>query len=150
MAKGFAESIGEWGSKTEARVSAIHKRSIEMLSETMIDSKPNGGRLPYQTGNLARSILASTSEMPKTAPGPFSGGNVGAVVATLKIDQAIWIGFQAAYARRREFGYVGADSMGRVYNESGDYFVTGAIAEWPAIVARAAREMQASVESRTK
>lgn len=145
MAKGFASTIGAWGSETLQRTSAIHKRAVEILAETMVNTKGNGGRLPFLTGNLARSVLASTSGMPKTAVGPFSGGNVGAVVATLKLDQAIWIGFQAEYARRREFGYVGTDSKGRAYNESGDYFVTGAIAEWPAIAARAAREMQSSV-----
>ena len=146
MAKGFAATIGAWGSSTLNRTSAIHKRSIEILAETMVNTKGNGGRLPFLTGNLARSILASTSGMPKTAAGPFSGGNVGAVVATLKLDQAIWIGFQAAYARRQNSGFVGSDSLGRKYNVSGSYFVEGAIADWPQIARRAAAEVQSSTK----
>ncbi len=88
--------------------------------------------------------------MPKISTGTSFGGNVGAVTATLRIDQAVWIGYQAGYARRQNYGFVGADSLGRDYNQSGSYFVEGAIANWQQIVVRAAKEMQDSVESRSK
>jgi hypothetical protein len=80
--------------------------------------------------------------MPTTAAGPFSGSNVGAVTATLQSDQAIWIGYQAAYARRMNYGFVGADSLGRVYNQAGNYFVEGAILQWRSFVAESIREIQ--------
>ena len=141
MAESFSAIIGRWASQSEARVNAVRNRSIEMLGEEMAKTKPQGGRVPFLTGNLARSILASTQGMPKTAEGPFSGSNVGLVTATLTADQPIWIGYQAAYARRLEAGFVGADALGRVYNQQGYHFVSGAIADWKNIVARAVKEL---------
>lgn len=144
----FAAQVGKWASQTEARLTAVRRRSIELLGDEMARTKANGGRVPFQTGNLYRSLVASTSGMPKISTGPFSGGSIGAVTATLNNNQPVWLGYQAAYARRREFGFIGADSLGRVYNDSGDYFVTGAIANWENIVRQAEKEMQTSVESR--
>ena len=140
----FSKMIGDWAAATEERLSAVHRRSVVLLAEEMITTKGQGGRLPFDTGNLARSLLASTQAMPKIAAGPFPGSNVGVVAATLRPEQAVFIGFQAAYSKRRNFGFVGADSLGRVYNESGGHFVEGAIAKWPQIVAQAVRETQAN------
>ena len=41
------------------------------------------------------------------------------------------------YARRIEFGFRGADSLGRVYNQSGRNMVGLTVLEWPDIVAGA-------------
>lgn len=142
----FADQIGAWAAETEARTTAVYRRSVEMLGEEMTKTKPQGGRVPIEHGNLMRSVLASTTAMPKTAPGPFTGSNVGAVAATLRPDQPAWLGWQSVYARRRNYGFVGADSLGRVYNEQGDYFLEGAISEWQNIVNRAAAEIQKSVQ----
>jgi len=150
MAKSFAASVGQWASQSEARVQAVYRRSVEMLSEEMTRTRGNGGRMPFLTGNLARSLLASTESMPKTSEVLSAGSNVGTVTATLRLDQVIFLGFQAVYARRTNNGFVGADSLGRVYNQAGAYFVEGAIAEWPAIVAKAASELQSSVEPRNQ
>ena len=141
MAESFAAAVGRWASKTPERIAAVRGRAIDLLADEMALTVRDGGRVPFQTGNLARSILASTQGMPKTAEGPFSGSNVGLVTATLAADQPIWIGYQAAYARRLEAGFVGADALGRVYNQQGYHFVSGAIADWKNIVARAVKEL---------
>ena len=148
MALSFSDQINAWTAQSEARIAAVRRRSIELIGEEMANTKPNGGRVPFLTGNLARSILASAQGMPNTAQGPFSGSNVGLVTATLAPDQPVWIGYQANYARRMNYGFVGADSLGRVYNQAGNYFAEGAIAMWPELVRRAAAELQNSVESR--
>lgn len=138
----FSKAVGEWASQTQQRLSAVHRRSVVLLAEEMITTKAQGGRLPFDTGNLARSQLASTEAMPKTAAGPFPGSNVGAVAATLQPEQAVWIGYQAAYARRMNYGFVGADSLGRNYNQAGNHFVEGAIAKWPQIVSQAVAQIK--------
>ncbi|WP_442596305.1 hypothetical protein ACSBPU_05585 [Parapusillimonas sp. JC17] len=148
MTNSFSAAIGAWAAESKDRIQAVHRRSVELLAEEMVDTKPNGGRLPFLTGNLARSLLASTEGMPKASETPTAGSNVGAITATLELNQSVWLGYQAIYARRRNYGFVGADVLGRVFNEPGDYFVEGAIANWQQIVARAAAEIQASVESR--
>lgn len=147
MAGSFAATVSAWAKASEQRLEATRNLAIEYLAEEMTLTVGRGGRLPFQTGNLARSILASTQGMPKTAEGPFPGSNVGLVTANLRLDQPVWIGFQANYARRQNFGYVGADSLGRVYNQSGAHFVEGAIAEWQNIVKKAASELQSSAGS---
>ena len=141
-------SIGEWAKQTQERIEAVHKRSVELLAEEMIRTKPNGGRLPVDTGNLARSQLASQTAMPKTSEGQFNGSNVGAVVATMDVTKPIYIGWQAVYSRRMNYGFVGADRLGRVYNQSGNYFLEGAIAQWPQLVAAAVADVKAN--SKTK
>lgn len=139
----FADQLSAWGKQTEARMEAIYRRSVKLLADEMATTKPQGGRVPFESGNLARSLVASTQGMPKTATGPFSGSNVGVVAATLQLDQPAWIGYQAIYARRMNYGYVGADKLGRVFNQQGNYFLEYAIEKWPQIVAQAAKEMEA-------
>jgi hypothetical protein len=98
--------------------------------------------VPVDTGNLYRSLLASKQAMPRTAAGPFPGFDIGAITASLKMSEPVWLGYQAIYARRINSGFVGADKLGRVYNTAGNYFVEGAIAQWPQIVAQAAKEVE--------
>lgn len=98
--------------------------------------------VPFQTGNLYKSLLASKDAMPPTSEGPFTGSNVGLVAATLTAKQFVFLGYQARYARRVNSGLVGADSLGRVYNQSGAHFVEGAVKKWPRIVRQAATEIR--------
>lgn len=147
MPESFAAAVGKWASQSEARITAVRRRAIELLAEEMTLTKPRGGLLPFDTGFLARSILASTQAMPNTSEGPFPGSNVGLVTSNLAADTPLWLGFQARYAKRQNFGYVGADSAGRVYNQPGNHFVEGAIAEWPNLVRQAVNELRNSTET---
>lgn len=139
----FADALSAWAKETEARTEAVYRRSVDLLAEEMTRTKPNGGRVPIRDGNLYKSLVASKTGMPNTSEGPFPGFDIGAVTATLKMGQPVWLGYQAAYARRMNYGFVGADKLGRVYNQAGNYFVEGAIAKWPQIVAQAAKEVEA-------
>lgn len=142
MAGKFEAAIGKWASKTEERISAVRARSIELLGDEMAKTRPEGGRVPFLTGNLSRSLLASKTAMPKTAEGPFPGSNLGLLAATIKANETLYIGYQARYARRRNYGFVGRDALGRLYNEQGAYFVEGAVAEWQNIVKKAVRDVR--------
>jgi len=148
MAKSFAATVGAWASKSEARITAARRRAVELLGDEMAKTIPQGGRVPFRDGNLYRSLLADTRAMPKIADGPFSGSNVGVITATLRADQPVWLGYQAAYARRMNSGFVGADRLGRVYNQQGHYFVEAAAQQWSEFVKKAATEIQKTVESR--
>lgn len=139
----FADQLTDWAKKTEARTTAVYRRSVELLADEMRTTDEQGGRVPFQEGELARSLQASTQAMPTTAPGPFRGNDVGAVTATLTLGQSIWLGYQAIYARRQNYGFFGADKLGRVFNQQGSYFLEYAIEKWPQIVAQAAKEMEA-------
>ena len=141
----FHDLIDSWTKETEQRMTAVWRQSIDDLADTMNRTRSNGGRLPHLTGNLMRSLLASTSAMPSTG-GPdakYSGQDVGLVTAGLRLDQTIWLGYQAIYARRMNYGFVGQDSLGRNYNQAGAHFVEGAIADWPNIVRMAVSKIKA-------
>lgn len=142
MAKSFAALIDDWTKKTEERIDAVYARSVELLGAQMSQTIPEGGLVPIDTGNLANSLLADKSSMPSQAEGPFTGSNVGLVAATLKASEFVYIGYQAKYAARMNFGFVGADKLGRVYNQEGHHFVETAVAEWPNLVTQAITEVR--------
>lgn len=143
----FAQQVGSWANSSERRIRAVHKRSLEKLAMEMTRTKAEGGNVPFQSGNLYRSFVASTSGLPKTSTSRSSGSNATAVIATLPTSSPIWFAFQAAYARRQNYGFVGADSLGRVYNQQGHYFVERAIAMWPQIVKDAVQELRSNANS---
>lgn len=145
MSKSFTVTLDNWTKASEKRVEAVYRRSVELLAEEMTNTKPNGGRVPFLTGNLARSLLASTVGMPKTSDKQFSGHNVGLITANLAPNQSVYLGYQAIYARRLNYGYVGADVLGRVFNQSGNYFVEGALQDWQKIVDQAVQEVKGGV-----
>lgn len=146
----FADSLTAWAAETDARMTAVYRMSVDLLGEEMSTTAAGGGKVPFKDGNLYRSVLASTQGMPKISEGPFSGGNVGAVAATLELGQPVWLGYQAAYARRVNYGFVGADKLGRVYNQSGAHFLEYAIEMWPTIVKLASEQAELSVKARKK
>lgn len=132
----FSKSIKRWSAKTKSDITKVRRRAIVKLGEEMARTIPQGGKVPFLTGSLARSLLASTNASIS------SGNNVGIVAATISDNQPVWLGYQANYARRMNYGFIGKDSLGRVYNQKGHYFVEGAIAEWDNIVEDAAREVR--------
>jgi len=138
----FAETIGKWASRTPERVEAVHKRALEKLAVEMTRTKAEGGNVPVDTGNLYRSLVASTSGMPPTSDQPSAGSNVNSVIAVLSTNQPVRFGYTAKYARRMNFGFVGADSLGRAYNQQGNHFVERAVAMWPEIVSDAVQEVR--------
>ena len=142
MSKTFSSTIGDWARQSKERTTAVYRRSVELLSEDMTNTIPNGGRVPFLDGNLARSLRASTVAMPRTVNGAPTARTVGAITATLRPEQPVWLGYQAVYARRQNYGFIGADSLGRVYNQTGHYFVEGAVAKWQGFVDQAVKEIK--------
>lgn len=141
-----------WARETEARLQAVYRTAVDLLADEILMPRSMGGRIPIVTGNLRRSLLASTAGMPSVgAPDQrYTGSDVGLVTATLKVDQDIWLGFQANYALRVNYGFVGQDSLGRNYNQEGAHFLEAATAAWPIIVELAAEHVQRKVMSRAR
>jgi len=141
----FADAVDAWTKETEQRMTAVWRQSIDDLADTMNRTRSNGGRLPHRTGNLMRSLLASTAgPIPMGAPGAkYAGTDIGLTTSGLQLDQTIWIGWQANYAHRLNYGFVGEDSLGRTYNQAGAHFLEAAIADWPNIVRMAVAKIKA-------
>jgi hypothetical protein len=129
-----------WGGRTKGGLTALLRNSVQDLASEAGRTIPNGGRVPVKTGNLARSVVVS-----KTRPNILLYGppdpNALSGIATINPGDPIFLGWQAAYSRRQNSGYVGTDSLGRTYNQAGHGFAEATAAQWPAIVARNAAKM---------
>lgn len=137
----FADDVKRWAQRTRNQMLAVFQRATVLLAEEMAKPKPEGAT-PHLTGNLIRSLLAQVNGRVNVgAPDDeYAGTDVGLAVASAVLGDSITLGFQANYARRMNFGFVGQDSLGRTYNQAGNHFVERAAALWPQLVDQAARE----------
>lgn len=135
---GFSAAVTAWVRENPRRMTAVYRASVQAMAAELQTTVENGGRLPHKTGNLLRSVLASTTAMPNIvkADGEFSfvASDPAAVIMTAEVSDDIYIGYQAAYARRMNSGFVGTDNLGRTYNQEGYHFVEGARDRWTQIV----------------
>lgn len=143
----FTAQVKDWTKRTEKAQEHIFKSATQRLVDAMLLSRERGGNMPVVTGNLYRSLLASTSAMPSVRAGvqefPDNSGQVAMTINSANLGDTIYLGFQAAYARRVNYGFVGTDSLGRTYNQSGSNFVGLAAQRWQEFVDDAIREYDA-------
>lgn len=84
--------------KGPALEAATRAAALPVLNQVRI-TVPEGGRTPYKTGTYRRSFTMETAE--KTAE-----------------RCTVVVGTDAPQARRLEYGFVGPDKLGRVYNQA--------------------------------
>ncbi|AJA07459.1 hypothetical protein SKP52_02620 [Sphingopyxis fribergensis] len=133
MATGWSgTNPSAWAGNTGERLTALLRNSVQELAKVASTTIPNGGRVPVVTGNLARSVVVDTKE-PKVIEG-LATGDYSLGIANIKPGDTIWIGWQAKYSKRVNYGFVGADSLGRVFNQSGAGFAEATAAKWPSIL----------------
>ncbi len=138
MATYRAKDMRRWLGDHRKKQIFVVRKSIQDISRLAQTPKAKGGRMPVHTGFLRNSYqagLRGTTSL--QGPNAYS-----AVVAQLEIGDVFQAGWTAPYALRREKGFVGTDSLGRYYNESGDFFMEGALMQWPAVVEKNARAVQ--------
>lgn len=129
----------KWAGGTTAALTALLRNSVQALANEASTTIPNGGRVPVKTGNLARSVVID-NKPPQIIDVLATQKDFSLGVANIKPGDTVYIGWQAAYSRRLNNGFVGEDSLGRSYNQSGYGFAEAAAAKWPQIVtAEAAR-----------
>lgn len=133
----FAATISEWGRAELDRAEAIFQDAAQTVANEVRTTVNEGGRLPIDLGNLRRSLMASTADMPTVKPEQetFADSGIEMVIAGAELGSTVYLGFQAVYAARMEYGFVGTDSLGRVYNQAGFGFVEAVSQRWPQIVA---------------
>lgn len=140
----FSAQVKDWTEKAKRNQELVFKQAVQHLADAILLTKHKGGNMPIDTGNLRRSLLASTSSMPQMTGGTDFAANEGQITATIagaKITDSIYLGFQASYALRMNYGFVGTDSLGRTYNQSGNLFVDLAAHRWQEFIDQAAKEI---------
>lgn len=138
----------KWAEDQQRNLVLVLQRALVLLGREMIRTKADGGTLPKVTGNLARSLLAQIgSPVHISDAETFAGTDVGIIAAQVGLGDVVFLGYQAAYAHRMNFGFVGMDKAGRTYNQPGNHFVERAISMWPQIVAQAVLDVKAGVSA---
>lgn len=133
MANGWSGvDPSRWAENKDKLLTALLRNSVRELAKEASSTIPNGGRVPVKTGNLARSVVVD-NEPPRVIEG-LATGDYSLGIAGIKPGQPIYIGWQAAYARRQNYGFVGTDSLGRTYNQAGYGFAEATAAKWDGIV----------------
>jgi hypothetical protein len=130
-----------WAKSAAAGLTALLRNSVQELQREASTTVANGGRVPVKSGNLARSVIVDTKP-PQVIEG-LATGNFSLGIASINPGDTIYIGWQAKYSRRVNNGFVGTDSLGRVYNQPGAGFAEATAAKWPAILAAQAAKMGA-------
>jgi hypothetical protein len=130
-----------WAAGSDTLLTALLRNSVQGLAKVAAQTIPNGGRVPVKTGNLARSVVVD-NKPPKVIEG-LATGDYSLGIANIRPGEPIYIGWQAKYARRQNYGFVGTDSLGRTYNQSGYGFAEAAAAQWPQIVRAEAAKLGA-------
>lgn len=157
MAKWKGLSPEEWTTLTRKRLEATFRNAVQALAMEASKTVNIGGRVPHDTGNLSRSVqigIASIQQGEKDKE--YVAQDLGIAAANLKLGDKAYIGYQANYAKRMNYGFVGVDSLGRNYsaetpvgptgyrNASGFGFAEAASAKWPSIVRAEALKISVS------
>lgn len=93
------------------------------------------------TFNMGRSILVSTTAMPQVDTELKEYEEIEFIVPPTQLGKPVWIGIQAVYAPRWEFGFTGTDSLDRTYNQAGDFTIQKQGALWQSYVTQAEVEV---------
>lgn len=149
----FSATVQAFAKKVKARELAIFRESSQRVIDEMREPISLGGRLPFKTGFLRASLMASlgdpgfsvTYRHSGTVAVPQNDTAVSLVIAGATITDRINAIFTASYAMRMEYGFVGADSLGREYNQSGYGFVRSAAQRWKTIVREVCAEVKAKI-----
>jgi hypothetical protein len=148
MAQWQGTNPAKWSQEQSENLVRVFHRALVLLGRELIRTRTDGGALPKLTGNLARSLLAQIGQQVQiTDATSFAGTDVGVIAAQAVLGDTVYFGYQAKYARRQNYGFVGQDSLGRTYNQGGNHFVERAVAMWPQIVDQAVREVKAGARN---
>lgn len=157
MAKWKGMSPEEWTALTRKRLEATFRNAVQALAMDASKTIPLGGRVPAVTSNLARSVQIAKVPIKQGGPNQkYVAQDLGIAAANLKLGDKAYVGYQANYAKRMNYGFVGVDSLGRNYsaetpvgptgyrNASGFGFAEAAAAKWPSIVRAEALKISVS------
>ena len=132
----FSAQVRAFNDKAKRNFSLVHRSAVQKLYQGVVEDTP------ILTGNARRSWALSTTTMPQITGGEFSAPpDIGLSIAGLPAGTPVYIGAQAVYVPRLNYGFTGTDSLGRQYNQAGLLFVERNAERWQEYVDQAAREV---------
>lgn len=132
----------KWAQEQIRKLQAVPQVVADEMANTMAQYVDAGGLTPLDTGNLSRSVTISFAPV-KRDPDGYHAPQRQDFDGTARQWKGgdIYIAYRAAYAHRVNYGFVGADSLGRTYNQSGRAFLEGYVAQFPQVVVRAVERL---------
>lgn len=150
MTGSFAAQVSDWCRETEGAAEATLQLAAQMVFNQVRTTYNEGGRLPIDNGDLRRSIVADAQSMPGVDPTKTEFTDKSAasleILGSMELGTVSYIGVTAAYGPRMEYGFVGTDSLGRVYNQTGFGYIAAEQQAWPQTVAKAGAQIQGRFE----
>jgi hypothetical protein len=138
----FSAQVRNWTDKAKRNFAMVHRSAVDKLYQAVVESTP------IKTGNARRSWAMSTTAMPQIAASglaSFMPADIGLSIATLPPGSPVYIGAQAIYMPRLNYGFTGTDSLGRSYDQAGLLFIERNAERWDEFVQAAAREIGGAV-----
>lgn len=141
VSRGFSNAVNKWTKQTEERATeAFQIGSLDFF----IALRDN---TPKDTGFLRSSLTAGIGGDVAAGP-PAEYGSVAndsaalGVFSRLKLGDKVTMVYRATYAMRQNYGFVGADSLGRFYNQAGKFWVEAVSARYVSIMRAAASRLR--------
>lgn len=131
----FRVSLADWANRVGINADALARQACQETAFRVVNATPvhlgflRGG---WQPG--LNTEPAAGGDVAADPGGAIALASIGAIIGTMKAGDVFHMRNNTVYARRIEFGFVGQDSLGRNYNQKGQYFVTNVVASWSAIV----------------
>ena len=130
----FHQQLAKLRTRYEKRLRATAKLSVQKTVKTAQTVTKEGGRMRVKTGFLWHSISANIGALPVGESSPafedeyytYTGAEVASVIIRWNLDEVLYIGWLASYARPREHF---------------DGFVKGATENWQETVAEMAKKV---------
>ena len=134
MANSFSAQVSDWVRKSEQRMDVVRRTSVQRVVNIAQTPVGQGGNLPLDTGFLRRSLMATTSAMPRVGENLQGSENqIALAIANWDAGQALYLGYTASYSSHVHWG-----TRGRAAR----LWVTLAAQRWQQIVAEVARELR--------
>ena len=130
----FADQVGGFQKDVMKLVLAVFQTSVQFMAEDIAKTSP------VDTGFLRNSFNITLNSLPSIGDDGVGVAGISSVIAGLKTSDTVYLSFTASYAMRLEYGFEGKDSKGRLYNQSGRFWVRGAAQNWNSYVEQAFRK----------
>jgi hypothetical protein len=124
----FSEDVSRWATRLGARADLF----VQVLAMEVVNRVKE--LTPVRTGFLRSNwtVIRRGDAEPKAGAVP----DPNQALATVGAGDIVTVINPTVYARRIEYGFVGADSAGRTYHQQGRHMMTQTIAELPSIASR--------------
>lgn len=138
MSQQFAQKIYRFRDMALLKQKQVYAAAIAEMAETAQLPVVNGGRMPVDTERLRNSLRIYVAGF-----GVFNSiaeFRAATAQSGIPLNRTVRLFWPVPYARRINSGFVGRDSLGRYYNQSGYFFVEFGASKWLSIVRRLAAE----------